>query len=612
MQLSKLTAAILAASIPFSVSASDTLDQVIVSASNSEQSLKSVTSNTTLITREEIEEKQYKSVVDALRTVPGISFKNNGGTGKATSLFMRGDSNGHVLVLVDGIDMTDAAGLGGAHLEQLSISDIERIEIIKGAQSGVWGANASAGVINIITRKTGKIAEANLEIGSRGSHKIATTLGDKTEQADLLVHFATQDTNGFSAVREADESHEKFEDDGYQQTDLSMKFGVNLAQAHRIQAYFKQSTADNEFDGSSWAPPYLPLPDDESATNSQTQTIQNLQYLYSEGDINAKVFLSHNEIKREFPTYFSEYNGTVRELGAQLGLNYGEEDQINIAASRKALKSESEEYHNNGIALTNTNVFGNTFVFTQSLRFDDYDKFDDVTTGKIGIKNFFTDDIYLSANYGTAYNAPLLSQLAQPNPVDLKPEKSKSADITLGLYGLEATYFTNSTKDLIEYVYQPWPTPYYYENADKEVETDGVELSYKRSFDAIQTDFTFNYTWLSARNSDGDLLKYRPERTATLSVDYYGLANTHLGLETRYVGKVYSLDDKQGVQFGEYFVTDLVADYQVNSNLNLYVKIINVSDSDYTESVASATDDEADYVYSNGGRQFFIGIRSKL
>ncbi len=612
MNLSKLSAALLAATLPVTVLADNTaLDQIIVTANNTEQNLRSVTANAVVINREEIEEKQYRSVTDALRSVPGISFSNNGGFGKATSLYLRGDSNGHVLVLLDGIDMTDASGLGGAHLEQISIADIERIEIIKGAQSGVWGANATAGVINIITKKSGQQASANVEFGSHGTKKISTTLGAGSEQADFSIHFSSLDTDGFSAVRTEADSHEDFEDDSYRQTDVSMKFGFNLNPHHRIQTFIKHSSADNEFDGSSFMPPYLPLPDDESATNSQQQTVKNLQYLYSAGDISAKVYVSDNQIDREYPTYFSQYEGRVNDFGAQVALNYRDQDQVSLAANRKTLTSETSDYQNSGIAVSNTNHFG-SLIFSQALRYDEYDKFDNVTTGKLGVKNYFTDDIFVSANAGTAYNAPLLSQLARPNPVELKPEETESYDITVGAYGLQLTYFYNQTKDLIEYVYQPYPTPYYYQNADQEVESDGIEASFKHSFTNLKTDLSVNYTWLSARNEDGQTLRYRPETTGTLNLDYYGLNKTHLGLQTRYVGKVYSLDDKQGVQFGDYFVTDLTADYQINKHLNVYGKIVNVTDDDYTESVASATGSEADYVYSNGGRQFFIGLRASL
>ncbi len=613
MKFSALSAAIFAALSSGSVLATDQLDQIVVSANNTPQTLRSVTSNTVVITREDIEDKQYQTLADALKGVPGLTIKSSGGAGKTTSLFMRGDSTGHILILQNGIDLTDASGLGGSYLETLSLSNIERIEIIKGTQSGVWGANATAGVINIITKSGRKQAEVNLEVGSHGTKKIATTLGANNEQVDFSVHISTFDTNGYSAVREATTSHDKFEKDGYSQTDISFNMGANITKNHRIQTYIKTITGDNEYDGSTGAPLYNPDPDDASSTNSLYQTIKSLGYLYTADKISAKLFIRDTQIDRKFPAFFAEYNGNVRDIMGQLGYDYRKTDNVTISANKKTLDNKTQKYENNGVALTNTNHFNHKkLIITQSIRHDQFDEFENAITGKIGIKNFFTDSLFASANYGTAYNAPLLSQLSRPNPTDLVPEKTESYDISIGADNFEVSYFQSKTEDLIEYVPQPWPTPYYYKNAEKEIVTEGVEANYNHSFDTINTDITVNATWLLAKNEDGDELKYRPENTASVNVDYYGFTNSLLALETRYVGTEYSSDNKQGVQLGEYFVTDIKANYKINDNLSVYGRIVNLLDDNYSTNIRKSTGTTASYVYSNGGRQFFIGIRGKM
>ena len=124
MKPSKLSMAILLAISTSSVLAENTkLEQVIVSATNTKQTLNTVTSNTVIITKEDIEKKQYQTLADALKTVPGITLKGSGGLGKPTSLFMRGSQTSHVLILQDGVDLTDAAGLGGAHLENIFLAN---------------------------------------------------------------------------------------------------------------------------------------------------------------------------------------------------------------------------------------------------------------------------------------------------------------------------------------------------------------------------------------------------------------------------------------------------------------------------------------------------------
>ncbi len=614
MKISTLSTAILFATSTNAVFAEQTkLEQVVVSATNTVQTLNTVTSNTVIISKEDIEAKQYHTLADALKTVAGITIKSSGGLGKSTSLFMRGSQTGHVLILQDGVDLTDAAGLGGAHLENITLSNVERIEIIKGSQSGVWGANATAGVINIITKSGGSQASVNIELGSNNSRKIATTLGAGNEQVDFAVHLASFQTDGYSAVREANKSHNKFENDGYQQTDISFKMGINVNENNRIETYINSSSGKNEFDGTTGAPSYLPAPDDAVATNSHTQTIKSLRYLYSTDDLNAKLFISDHQIDRDFPTYLSVYEGNIREIGGQVGYNYNATDKISLSASKKTLDNTDLTYENNSFSLTNTNQFNNNkLIITQAIRHDQFNEFENATTGKLGIKNYFNDSLFVSANYGTAYNAPLLSQLSRPNPTDLAPEKSVSYDVTIGANNFELSYFHTQTDDLIEYVSQPWPTPYYYKNADQQVVTEGVEASYKQTFDSINTDLGVNATWLSAKNENGEFLRYRPEQTASISLNYYGFTNTHLGLETRYTGTEYSKDDKQGVQLGEYFVADIKADYKVNNNLSVYGRIVNLLDDDYTTNIANETGTTANYVYSNGGRQFFIGIQGKM
>ena len=149
------------------------LDTITVtSATKAKQSIKDVTSNVNVITSEEIEERHYTTVSEALSTVSGINFTSNGCLGQATSVFVRGFDSKRVLVLIDGVRYNDVTGFG-APFADLMIQDIQQIEVVKGAQSGVWGADATAGVINIITKsaKQGLHGFFNTEYGSYDTMK---------------------------------------------------------------------------------------------------------------------------------------------------------------------------------------------------------------------------------------------------------------------------------------------------------------------------------------------------------------------------------------------------------------------------------------------------------
>ena len=172
------------------------LDTITVtSATKAKQSIKDVTSNVNVITSEEIEERHYTTVSEALSTVSGINFTSNGGLGQATSVFVRGFDSKRVLVLIDGVRYNDVTGFG-APFADLMIQDIQQIEVVKGAQSGVWGADATAGVINIITKsaKQGLHGFFNTEYGSYDTMKYGA--GHPIKQRDttskLLLKKWTQ------------------------------------------------------------------------------------------------------------------------------------------------------------------------------------------------------------------------------------------------------------------------------------------------------------------------------------------------------------------------------------------------------------------------------------
>ncbi|WP_040725338.1 TonB-dependent siderophore receptor [Thiomicrorhabdus sp. Kp2] len=611
MKLSKLSAAILAATFSQTVFADATdLDNIVVSANNMSQNIQSVTSQVNVITREDIEQKNYQILGDALKIVPGVSVKNTGGLGKSSSIFMRGASSSdrQALILIDGIEQTDPAGIG-ANVANMLLSNVERIEILKGPQSGVWGANASAGVINIITIKGQKIANVNVEVGSNNTKKLATTLGANNKQFDFAFHLEDISTDGFTAIKPYHSNESSYEDDGFNQTDVSFKMGINITPAHRIETLIKNTSASNEYDSGT-------NPDDASLYNDNEITTRQLQYLYNQDKINGRIYINEQTMNAFYSGYGGySTDGLIEGLGGQLGYQYGQQNALNVSLEKKHFRDtlSDTEYTNTGYAIANSHYLTPSLVLNEALRYDEYDNFDNATTGKIGLKNHFTDQIFIAANYGTGYNAPSLYQVSRPaNPTELKPESVEGYEFTLGAYGAELTYFNSQTKDKLEAL-GSWFNGYYV-NADGKTTTEGWELSYQKELNAISTHFAVNATWLTAKNEDKQLKAYIPQQQANFTVDNYSITNLHLGLETRYTGTNYSADDEVGAQIGEYFVTDFNIDYQVNKNLNLYAKVVNLTDEDYITSVADwpATNVTPNYVYANGGRQFFMGVRGSL
>jgi vitamin B12 transporter len=598
---------------PGLVIADNQLSQIVVTANNTEQTQRSVTANMHVITREEIELGQYQTFAEALRNIPGVFIQNSGGIGQATSIFVRGASsaNRQVLILVNGIEMTDTTGFG-ADIANLRLNNVERIEIIKGPQSGIWGANASAGVINIITRSNEKATDLFFEVGSHGSHQLTTFLGGGNDQVDFSLSLQQRESDGFSAIKPFKTNGLKFERDGFSQDSRAFTLGVNPKDNHRIEAFVSQSNSTNEFDGG-----FPANPNDKDSFNTYADTQRMLSYRFNNNTVGITLSAHENNIDRSFSSNFKT-EGRITKVTGLIDYDYKQANKLSIAANRtqfegKTNSNPQSSYTNNGLAVSNLYAINKNLFSDQSLRLDQYDEFNDAITGRLGIKNFFNDDLFIAANYATGYNPTSIFQATTlANPKKLKPESVVGYELTLGFYGAALTYFERKTEDLIT-GQGVFPNNFFI-NSEGTTKEKGLEFEYSNNLDVINTHLNFNLSWLDTKNQQNQTLAYRPDHIANLGLHYYGIDKLNVGFETRYVGKQYSAENRQGAQIGEYFVTDARAQYDINKHLSIQGKIINLFNEDYVLNVVDfpATNPTPNLVYGNGGTQFFVGIRAKL
>ena len=255
----KLTTSVVASLLLATNLYSNELSSIIVtSATKSEQSIKDVTSNIEVITKEELEEKNFTNVSEALNTISGIDITSNGGFGQTSFVRINGMHYTNTLVLIDGIRYNDITN-GSAFPENILVSDIERIEIIKGAQSGIWGADASGGVVNIITSKAkeGFNGSINAEYGSFKTKKLGTTLAYKNDVGFIKVNVNQIDTDGFSAAEPTKSSADYgkrgddlgWEDDGYTNNTYNFQAGLFLSSKDELNVSYKKIDAKYEYDG---------------------------------------------------------------------------------------------------------------------------------------------------------------------------------------------------------------------------------------------------------------------------------------------------------------------------------------------------------------------------
>ena len=574
------------------------LDEITISsATKSEEKLKNVTANVDVITAEDIESRKFKTVIEALNSLSGVSISSNGGIGQTSSVYLRGMDSKRTLVLIDGIRYNDiTTPNGAANFEHLMINDIERIEVIKGAQSSIWGADASAGVINIITKSSqdGTHGNATIEYGRYNSKIARANISHKNENFDAKLSATRVDTDGFSAKSPKSSEAKNYEDDGYENTTVNLKLGYNFDQNNRVSTSYEIIDTKVDYDNEiGWPVDLVKSADDLSKAKTKTH-LANLTYENRNDIALTKVYGNYTDIKREYTSSTPKYKGTIKEYGLNTSIDYLNSSNVTIGADYKKFENKAnidKEYNNKGIFISNTNkFFDDKTIFTQALRYDKYSDFDNKTTGKIGIKQYIVDELNISSNYGTGYNIPTTFELydASSGNINLKPEKTKTYDVGIEYKGFSITYFNTKVDNLID-----WSGKY--KNIDGKSKFKGTEIAYKNEVYA-DIFLNLNYTNLSAKNKDNQEFGRRPKDKLGFGVDYYGLKDFHFNVNGEYIGDRYDRNNKQGAKTGNYTVWNAVVDYDISKNFSTYLKLDNIFNKDYQIVDGYATSQRAAFV----------------
>lgn len=618
--MKKIVISIVAASVMLTAAE---LDPIVVSATKSETPLSLTTANTVVITSDEIKERRYRDLLDAVKNIAGVSYTQSGGVGQQSSLYLRGMNNKYTLVLIDGMRVNDTTNFDGAFFDQISLADVERIEIIKGAGSAIWGADAAAGVINIITKKAQPHhINAYVSGGSYGTKNFGATLSHAMEMGDIRVGFDRYLTDGFSAAEPAKSSPDykkRYDDlgwerDRYSATTFFAKAGLNITPKDRLELNHRELRSFVEFDDAGVDKPFSvevdPMWGNTSYySNRYKEQFSKASYKHSEDSFDIEVYGSRSGFERG---YYGGYKGKTTELGAVGSYRYLGDDTLTLGLTKQKFaisnlggnNIENDSYSTDAIFVTNTNFFNNnTTILTESIRYDDYSIFGSKTTAKVGAKQIIGDGA-VSANYGSSYRAPNLAELYPPSSwwmvpnSDLKPETIKSFDISAEYGGLSLTYFYNTIDNMIN----TNSTFSQYINVSGRSKFQGYEASYTQNIgDSLLLDGS--YTRLYAKDSSGKDLKNRAKNLYKASVTYFPLEALSINLNGQYIG------DRVGcaagsfpckdVQTGKYAVVGGVVNYQLNPNIELFARFDNLFNRYYQEVDG----------YATAGRSAYVGAR---
>jgi vitamin B12 transporter len=577
----------------------------IVSSYGTKTSVEETTSPVDVITEDKIEETKPKTITEIITKISDISFTSNGGYGQTTSIYLRGFEPKRTLVLIDGIRINDPTGLNGAMLEHILATDISQIEIIKGTQSGVWGADATAGVINIISKtpQKGFHSNAYFEYGSYVSRRYGTTFSLANEKMYILFGLHRFDSQSISAAEPYGKRWKdlNMEPDPYKNDTVNLKVGLNITANDKIESSMRFIDARVNYDG------FDPITFKPADANNKAHINEKFYTFKYEKDLTRDSFnLYYNQ--SDFYRYYDEpsgwikrygYEGKTKELGFKYRFNYMKNAFLNLGFVRQDFiehdTNVNNRYHNSGYFLTNLFKVKD-LILSQSIRRDNYSKFDDKTTFKLGGKYLINKDFYIFANYGTAYNVPTLYQLFSlyGNP-NLKPENTKSYDLGLSYKGFSFDYFDYKIKDMIDFDLNTFK----YANISGESKIKGYEMRYKNSIKILNTDFYIGYTNLSAKDSNDKDLPRRPKEKLDINITVFPTENFTLDLNGQYIGK---RKDTNQTQTGYYTVINSSVNFKINKYLTAYLKIDNITDKYY----------QTVYGYASFGRSIYAGLNGKF
>lgn len=575
-----------------------------------------------VIDRADIEARGLSTLVDAI----GAQAVQSGGAGQQTSVFLRGTNSKHVLALLDGIRLNDASGPSSAYdFGQDTLGALERVEVLRGPASAIYGSDAVGGVVNMIPRRGGETAFEPFLEAELGSFETFRTLlgaagGGGATSYGVSVEF--YDTEGFDNVPERF-ALSTGDEDGSTITTLT---GSARHEARNwgfdVLARYRESEA--EYDTLGGGPGFDQRADDPDLGNEQEQTVWRLGSDYAVSDAftvrlsGGEVSLNRAEEDGGVPTYSAEFDRQFADLTATYELGRGslvgglsfENNAIgNVSQFNDPLSTDEDQ--SAAYAIGQFDVASNIIV-TGSARVDDYESFGTQSTYSIGAVAYL-DAFRLFASFGTGFKAPSLSERYETgvfnvgNP-DLEPEESESWEIGWDFEVSQAirtgaSYYQTRIDNMINYNFGDLQNI----NID-EAEIDGVEAYL--DVDVLPwANVRADYAWTDAQDgSTGAQLSRRPEHAAKIETTFRPTDRLSVVLNWRYVGE---RSDTTYTPSGVFLGTAEVESYNVggvnltfdlNDHAELFVRVDNITDEDY----------EPVEAYAGAPRSGFVGVRARF
>lgn len=564
----------------------DSKEEVLVLGTRLPTPIDQVGRAVTVISAEQIEERQQRFLFDALRIAPGVTVTRSGSAGALSNVSIRGLPTSQTLVVVDGVVVNDPSSFGnGFDFGQFDTSDIERIEVLRGAQSTLYGSNAIGGVVNVVTKdgSDGLGGSAYAEGGSFGTGRGAATVYGGGDALSGRITVAGTDSRGFSSADVANG-----ENDGFRNVTASGKFAYRPSEALSLRTVVRFSDSRTEFDGGA------NTDDPDNVSNGQALSVAGFaDYALLDGRLNNQISVGfYRNLRRdasEFPfdgtgtRVTLEYLGSA-ELHQTATLAYGVEYEEQRGEVREGFGGAQTISNISGYGLLQLTPLRRV-TLNIGVRHDNNSDFADATTFTVsGTVRIPVLEALLRGSYAEGFRAPSVGELSF-NPL-LNPENSRGWDIGVsrGFFAdrliLEATYFNADITNQIAFDL----SLFNFLNVAA-FDTEGVEIALKaRPMEALE--ITASYTYTDAFNVSGNF--------AALNQPTHQLATqaTWRPTERLSLGAGVTWNGRENNSFGPVdasVVLDLRAAYALTETLEVFARIENASDTDYQDNFGFTT-----------------------
>ncbi len=584
------------------------MGEVVVTATRNATPIEQIGNTIYVVTAKEIEQKQKRTVAEALESVPGVTVSRSGGIGgQATSVFIRGAESRFTLVLINGIPMNDPSSVGDTYnFDRINIDNVERIEVLEGSQSTLYGSRAIGGVINIITKKsTNKNVVFSSEAGSFNTFKNAGSIAGGNDKVQFLFDISQLNAGGVTV------NSAQPDKDAYHLTTFTSNISITPDVVTDINLLAKKMLSNASYDDT-----YSPNTSPYVKSNETILGLTASRSFFNE-QWKSEFIIGQDKITRDYleSSYPSHYEGKIDKYSWINTYKPIKSNAITLGLEKlfeEATTNSFTPHHdaiNSLFAQDQATIFEDVYL-TVGGRIDDHDQFGTHGTYKVAAAYTIKEQrITLRSSLGTGFKAPSLAQLYDSswgsNNPNLKPEKSKSWDVgfdkTFAFLQskLGVSWFHNTYTDLIS---SSFATHWQNTNiAHAQSSGLGLNLSVIPSKDLT---ISTNYTYTKTRDDQGQELLRRPQNQFNVSGDYRLSATVKLGAELTYVGSRQDYINITGPkgEVGGYYLVNMTGSYDINKSLQLFARVNNLFDRSY-QNVSG---------YNNPGIATYAGIKASF